>query len=149
MPAGYTRIVVPVDFSPSSDRALREARKILRDRGEISLLHVTRHMDPALPWSAANRRVVAGLSRQAKADARSALDEMAAKLRGVRVHPRVVEGVAHEKILAEAKRFGADAVVMGAQGHTLTERLMIGSTAERVVRKATLPVLVVPRPRRR
>jgi nucleotide-binding universal stress UspA family protein len=42
----------------------------------------------------------------------------------------------------------ADAIVMGAQGLTLSERLLVGSTTERVIRKATHPVVVVPRPGR-
>ena len=58
MPTGYARILVPVDFSTGSRRAVREARKLLREDGELVLVHVTRHLEPTLPWSATNRRVV-------------------------------------------------------------------------------------------
>jgi len=146
MPSGYGRIVVPVDFSAGATRALREARKLLQDGGEIVLVHVTHTMAPAIPWSAVNRRVVARLSRQVQAEAHTKLTEIAEGLSGIRVRTRIVEGIAHEKILSEARRMQADAIVMGAQGLTLSERLLVGSTTERVIRKATLPVVVVPRP---
>ena len=148
MPTGYARILVPVDFSTGSQRALREARKLLQEGGEIVLVHVTRHLDPALPWSATNRRVVARLQQQSAADARAKLAEIAEGLKGIRTRTRVLEGVAHEKILGEAKRVKAEAIVIGSQGLTLSERLLVGSTTERVIRKATLPVVVTPRTRR-
>ena len=148
MPTGYARILIPTDFSPGANRALREARKLLREDGELVLLHVLRRMEPTLPWSATNRRVVAQLATKARAEARAQLTEMAAGLAGIRTRTRVLEGVAHEKILAEARRVRADAIVIGAQGHTLSERLLLGSTTERVVRKATMPVVVTPRARK-
>lgn len=149
MPTGYARILVPVDFSPSSTRALREATRLVRDRGEIVLIHVLRKLEPAIPFSATNRRTVAELARHAEADARRALDALAQGARHPRVRTRVVTGLAHQKILAEAKRVKADAIVIGAHGQTLSERLLVGSTTERVLRKATLPIVITPAPRRR
>lgn len=148
MPKGYARILVPVDFSAGSKRALREARKLLRDGGQLLLLHVTRHLDPALPWSPTNRRIVDKLQRQAVDEARERLDAEAEALGDLKVRTRVVEGIPHEKILSEAKRAKSEVIVMGSQGHTLSERLLVGSTSERVVRKSTVPVLVAPRARR-
>ena len=146
--ASNRRIVVAVDFSPGSARAVREAVRIARERDELVLVHVARKLEPAIPWSSVNRRVVAKLARRAQADARAALTAIAERL-APRVRTHVSVGVAHEQILAEARRLRANLIVIGAQGQTLSERLLLGSTAERVIRKATVPVLVVPAPLRR
>jgi nucleotide-binding universal stress UspA family protein len=50
-----------------------------------------------------------------------------------------------EGVLAEAKRFGADVIVVGWRGHGMTRRLLMGSVSRAVVRRSTLPVLVVRR----
>jgi len=149
MPTGYTRVLVPVDFSPSSTRALREATRLVGEGGEVVLVHVLRKLEPSIPFSATNRKTVTKLARQAKLDARTALEAMAEGVGCARVRTRVVTGLAHEKILAEAQRAKADAIVIGAHGQTLSERLLVGSTTERVLRKATLPIVVTPAPRTR
>jgi nucleotide-binding universal stress UspA family protein len=143
--AAQRRILVAVDFSPASTRAVREAARMAGSGDELVLVHVARRLEPALPWSRANRRVVAKLARESQGDARAALTAIAERL-APRVRTHVAEGVAHEQILAEARRVGADLIVLGSRGHTLSERLLLGSTAERVIRKATVPVLVVPAP---
>jgi nucleotide-binding universal stress UspA family protein len=66
----------------------------------------------------------------------------------IRVDPRVRletgEGVPHEVILNRAEEIGADLVVINLHGRSRMERTLIGSTAERVVRASTRPVLSVP-----
>jgi nucleotide-binding universal stress UspA family protein len=141
----YRRILVAVDFSPTSDRGIREAARIAGEDTEVTLVHAMRMLEPAIPWSSVNRKVVAKLARDAKAEARSALEKWALSLGERRTRTRVIMGgVAHEKILAEARRIRADLLIVGARGRTLSERLLIGSTAERLIRKATIPVLIVP-----
>lgn len=147
--APYRRILVAVDFSPTSRRAVREAARIAGDRSEVILVHAMRKLEPAIPWSAVNRRVVSKLARDAQSDARAALAALAEGLPHTRTRARVLVGVAHERILAEAKRAKADLLVIGSRGETLSERLLLGSTVERVMRKATIPVLVVPAAPRR
>ncbi|HET9217090.1 MAG TPA: universal stress protein [Terriglobia bacterium] len=56
----------------------------------------------------------------------------------------VVEGKAYERILATAEEMNADCIVMNLQSKGLLERAFLGSTAERVVRLATIPVLSIP-----
>lgn len=57
----------------------------------------------------------------------------------------VVDQRPADGVLAEAKRFGADVVVVGWRGHGMARRLLMGSVSRAVVRRATLPVLVVRR----
>jgi nucleotide-binding universal stress UspA family protein len=56
---------------------------------------------------------------------------------------RVERGRPDQVILDEARRSGADAIVMGSHGHSSVGELFLGSTAHRVVQRATVPVLLV------
>lgn len=67
----------------------------------------------------------------------------------LRVRNRAESGVAEDRILEAARRERPGAIVIGAQGHTLSDRLLLGSTSERVAREATVPVVIVPPPRKR
>ncbi|MBW2313947.1 MAG: universal stress protein [Deltaproteobacteria bacterium] len=140
----YKKVLVAIDFSPASRRALREASRLAGSEAELELIHVTQKLKPSIPWSSVNRKIVTKLGRNAVTDARAALVELAEGLRNARVRTQVRIGVPHEAILAEAKRRKADVIVVGSRGHTLSERLAMGSTTERLVRKASVPVLVVP-----
>jgi nucleotide-binding universal stress UspA family protein len=53
------------------------------------------------------------------------------------------EGITHEEILAEADHTGADMIVMGTHGRTGLAHAILGSTAERVVRAAKVPVVTL------
>ncbi|NNL66752.1 MAG: universal stress protein, partial [Myxococcales bacterium] len=116
MQTGYERILVPVDFSTNSARAVREAQRLLRDGGELLLIHVTEKFEPAIPWSATNRKLVTKLQREARSDARAGLEKMAAGLHGLRVRKRVESGNAEDRILEAARRERVGAIVVGAQG---------------------------------
>jgi hypothetical protein len=61
----------------------------------------------------------------------------------------VAIGKPAQTVLATAARTGADLVVVGTHGLTGVRRLFFGSTAEAILRRTTLPVLAVPRPRSR
>ena len=55
----------------------------------------------------------------------------------------VIEGLAAQVILTKAEEIGADMIVMGCQRHTVLEKAMLGSTARKVTRDATIPVCLV------
>ncbi len=62
-------------------------------------------------------------------------------------HPyttRIAAGVGFREILLEAERVGADLIILGSTGRSALEQVLIGSTAERVVRNSPIPVLTVP-----
>jgi len=136
-------ILVPVDFSERSRAALNYAITLARDFvGSLVVLHV---LDPLL---AAGRLDSARL-RQLKTSSRSEADEQLQALgrelapSGVRVRLFLRHGPATDIIVAFAVAKKADLIIMGSQGRTGLSRLLIGSVAERVVRHAPCPVLVV------
>lgn len=140
----YRTILVATDFSDPAHAALERGLDLARRLGaKVELVYVTPKLEPAVPFHRRNRRVVAELQAQQKQAAEEALAQLA-RVDGVKVRPRVLVGRPSEAILAHAKRIRADLVVLAKHGHTLTQRLLIGSVTERVLREASLPVLVVP-----
>ncbi len=135
-------LLVPVDFSECSLRALDYAVSLARQTGgQITLVH------------AVEPRKVFNDSKSAYADwdawmlqtSRNQLNQLATdrieELIPVRVELRI--GRSYEVICELARRGGTDLIIIGTHGRTGLKRLFLGSTAERVVRFAPCSVLVV------
>jgi nucleotide-binding universal stress UspA family protein len=121
----FGRILCPVDFSPASVRAAREAAELAAaEQGRVTLLHVTDGRTP---------------------DARERLKGVfdAEGSHWLEGEPILAEGKPHEEILRVARERGVDVIVMGVHGHGALRRLL-GSTTRHVVREAPCPVLAVP-----
>ena len=146
MPA-IRHILVPIDFSEPSRAALRYAADLARRfNSRVHLLHVT--PDPSqLPWA-----VGPGLAQYAEGlEVRREKTIVGLRAMATEEHmdplhttTRIVEGVAHHEILEYARQQGIDLIVMGTHGRGAFAHLLLGSVAERVVRHAVCPVLVVP-----
>lgn len=140
-PATFRTVVVPLDLTPVSDRILRRLALLpLADDARVMLLHV-------VPGS-----LLPGEQRSAKRDADRALADEKRHLRkslpgNARIEPLVKRGGVATEIGACATRAKAQLIVMGRGGRRALREAFLGSTAERVIRKSRLPVLVVGRPR--
>lgn len=136
-------ILVPVDFSKHSLAALDFAISLAQLTGASIL--VCHALDPIYSSGRFDAPRLRPFRAQALADAKLRL----AKLADQRVKPhvpvvhRVVQGVAYTAIVEIASRARASLIVMGSRGRTGLSRLFIGSVAERVVRLAPCPVLVM------
>ena len=135
-------IVCGVDFSSGSRKALRVAVELAR--ANRSALTVLFSEDPTLVAAAK----AAGDPRATRASATLALERFVA--RTTRTHPLrglqavVTEGTPADDILNAAGRRRADLIVLGTRGAGNVARLLLGSTAQRVLRRARVPVLTVP-----
>jgi nucleotide-binding universal stress UspA family protein len=139
------RILTLVDFSVASAVALRTAVELARRHGSrITLLHtlndVTRHMTftGGGAWD-----VVRRLPAQKDAAARR-LRRRAALFGADDVDTEVATGLADVAILESARRSDPDLIVMGIAQRSWLDRLLSGSTLRHVLRRATVPVLLVP-----
>jgi len=141
------RVLVPVDFSEMSRKALLYAVSFAEQfDAEIVLLHVVEPL-PAPPevvyleTGAIYTEVRKGAEKQLSVwrNAAAAAASVTTKIR---------TGVAYREIVEAAKDAKADLIVLGTHGRTGLAHLFMGSTAERVVREATCPVLVVRSPER-
>ena len=141
---GFTRIVCPVDFSACSREALRIAAELARD---WSAQLVVAHVWEPPRWST-GEVMIAPEVLQNMVDAEEAELEnwkATAKQLGAReVGTRFLSGVAWDAVLSLLKDDRAiDLVVMGTHGRTGLKHVLLGSVAEKVVRHAPCPVLVV------
>src|SRR5688572_9518765 len=142
----FRTLLVPHDFSPQSRAAFAFAEQLVRlSAGRIHLLHVVQApalhaVTPSGPVDLALPDVVV---TGALLEAEKLLLQLAGESRvEVRVH--VVEGAPAEIICGMAERLPADLIVMGTHGHEGLAHLLLGSVAERTLRRAACPVLVVP-----
>lgn len=142
------RILCPVDFSDYSRRALDHAMAIARwYESTVTALHV--FSLPAVGAYGAGPVVFEpiGLTSadrdQLLAFTRAFIEAETAS--GVGIEAVVREGSTAAEILHQASDMSADLLVIGTHGRSGFERLLLGSVAEKVLRKARCPVLTVPR----
>jgi nucleotide-binding universal stress UspA family protein len=138
---------VPLDFSDSSlqalDYAVMLAQKLL---ARLTLLHVAQVpvMAGGIGGAGADAALVAYME-QTTSDMHQIMDVHAQRVResGLDCTAKVVHGAPYQQIIDTASANRMDMIVMGTHGHTGLQRLLLGSVAERVVRLASCPVLVI------
>ncbi len=132
------------DLSAHSRYAFRLARLLARDHGaRLVVLFVHSSPDPMVSYGPALERLQPPEDR---ARLERALRRFRARDSGVAVEHRLAEGEPAEEILRVAQKVGCDLIVMGTHGRTGLGRLLMGSVAEQVVRRAPCPVLTVKAP---
>jgi nucleotide-binding universal stress UspA family protein len=132
-------VVVPVDFSDMAFAALDLALEFVDSPSQLHVMHVLAEIDPNEAGSIFHP--VAYETRRQNAE-RLLTERLAdAKYRQVQVH--VDFGDPGTKIAQLIQELNADLVVIPSHGRTGLMRLLIGSVAEKVVRLATCPVLVM------
>lgn len=146
----YSRILVPLDGSLTSQHGLAEALALAQRLGSaVQLLNVVdarllmTEISAYLPpdrlledWRAAGERLVAGAVEQARAKGVAAEGAVRCDP-GLRVCDMIVQ---------EATAWGAELIVMGTHGRRGLRRLALGSDAEMVLRESPVPVLLVRGP---
>jgi len=156
---GFSKILVATDFSEDADLALSQAEELARKFGsEIILLHVDQALTPVIispepgtsfdpgMFEAADR-----LAEERRLIAQRELDRTVNRLResGLKARSILRVGAAFVEIIATAQAEAVDLVVMGTHGRTGLSHVLIGSVAERVVRKCPCAVLTVRKPGRK
>lgn len=138
------KILCPVDFSPTSDHALNYAIAFAQRYGaELELLHV---VQSPVAFGVGGEGLVPEMNLLAMHEAIKKrlfeLTQVAAKEHAP-VSSHMVSGTPFVEIVRRAREKAADLIVMGSHGHGGLAHMLIGSVAERVVRKAPCPVLTV------
>jgi len=145
----YRRLLVPLDGSATSTRGLREAAGLAKAQGaRLRLLNV---LDERFFVSTAEGYPMSNIDEliaSLRAEGQKALDEASkvARKQGVEVEASMVESggrAVSDVILDESRKWRADLIVMGTHGRRGVNRMLLGSDAERVLRSAPVPVLLV------
>ncbi len=139
----FQHLLVPVDFSPANDEALRHAVRFASTFGsQITLLHVI-EPPPYPEWGYAH---LTRRDEALKLEARKKLDTLVADLQrqGCRLNPaRITTGDADTQIAHVTEELHPDLIILATHGHSALTQMFLGGTTERVVRHAACPVLVV------
>jgi nucleotide-binding universal stress UspA family protein len=134
----FQRILYASDLSDASVAGLRYCGEFARSVGaHLSVLHVMEVRDTTAFGQMEDVR--AQLAERLKATIASS------GCSGMDITSAVAEGVPHTEILKYAEQIHADLIALNLQSKSVLERALLGSTAERVIRSAAVPVLSVPR----
>jgi nucleotide-binding universal stress UspA family protein len=140
------RILHATDFSPASEPAWTEARRLGRlFDAEIVVVHA---IAPPILLPAEGYfppQLYDELVESARRGAQEGFDRLLASApgAGLKTRTRLVEGPPAQRILEVVTEVAADLLVVGTHGRTGLERVMVGSVADRLLRQASCPVLTV------
>lgn len=139
------KILVPVDFSPPSQQALRYAHRLAKQfSAEVTLLYVVEETGIGSGFADVPSHL--GYSDDQVSLAEKNLLALSASWQAVgspKIGSTIRTGLAAHEIVEAAKEFDTDLIVIATHGYTGWKHFCIGSTAERVVRTAPCPVFVV------
>lgn len=136
-----TRVLVAVDFSPSSELAARVAMGVAAPDATVELAHVAPKVEPLMaPWERFGAEVP-------DHDYSGSLERMRDALgaaNGMRIETTLLRGHPAQTLLEHGRATGAHLVVAGTHGYGFLQRMFVGSVATRILRGSTVSVLVVP-----
>lgn len=136
-------IVIGMDLSPTATAVSRWVARLLAPQAEIVLVHAVEPPQPPsfLAADDPNAEALRGAARQ---EAEQRLRELAPSIRSdARCVTRI--GPPHQVVIDVAREVGAELIAVGAHGNRAHESRILGTTADRLVRAAHVPVLVGPR----
>lgn len=147
----YQRILVPVDGSDTSELGLREAIALAKLTGaRLHLIHVVDELSFAMgadAFGAFSSEVITGLREGGQQILAAAQAQV--KAAGIECDTGLLDSFAGrvcDQVVNEARTWGADLIVIGTHGRRGAERVLMGSDAERILRLAPVPVLLVRAP---
>ena len=131
----FQRAIVPVDFTECSDRVLQLVPRLCRvGLGEVILFHVVESSKYNVRDGARFKAVTEKLDKL-REDLRS---------NGCNVSTHVHFGTVSYNILEATRELDATLIVLGAHGKSLLREMTLGGNSEEVIRKAEIPLLVIP-----
>ncbi len=144
------KILCPTDFSENAEYALKYALALAAmTKAEVELVRVVEPIAYPQAYEPFDTQFnAAELAMEIEAAMKKELDERVAALKKElpSVTGRLATGSPFLEIIQTARDWGADLIVMGTHGRTGLAHVLMGSVAEKVVRKAPCPVLTVKHP---
>jgi nucleotide-binding universal stress UspA family protein len=144
----FEKILTAIDFSENSEHAFDYALTLsLQFRSELTILHVINEpVDlrgfyvPHISFEQLEKEIADGAEKMMGRFCTTKMGDF------TRYQTSIVSGIPYEEIIKKAKEIGASLIVLGTHGRTGLDHLIFGSTAERVVRSASCPVLTIRLP---
>jgi nucleotide-binding universal stress UspA family protein len=141
------RILFPTDFSHYNDAALNYASTLAAEAGaRLFIVHVDELKDLNAAMGEAGYVIAAAVANEGRPEVRRRLERVVPTTKGVKFEHYYLTGSPVTELLDFAERASVDLIVMASHGRTGLSRLLMGSIAEGVLRKARCPVLIVKQP---
>lgn len=148
-------VLLVVDFSDVTTTMLDVVPTLIPtpEQGSVHMyvMHVAEPEPEFVGWEAGPDVVRDQMAAEFRREHKQ-LEELAASLRGktdAEVTPLLVQGPIVETVEQEAAKLHASLIVVGSHGHGATYDLLVGSISSGIIKHSTIPVLVVPDPKRR
>jgi nucleotide-binding universal stress UspA family protein len=136
------KILFPTDFSPASQEALKWATSLARDSGaSITIVHVE---EPPMAYGGGEMYI--GDDEGHREELKKSLVQVVPGDPSIRFEHKLLVGDPATAIVQTADDEHADFIVIGTHGRTGLTRLLMGSVAEAIVRRAQCPVLTIKQP---
>jgi nucleotide-binding universal stress UspA family protein len=142
-----TKILVPTDFSPDSDKALKQALDIAKqNNAKVFLLHVIgKHIQQSVDVYSIDYRVVQDMENQIKNSAIEKMEKQLARFpqtQEIETASTIRNGVAYEEILKEQEEKNIDLIVLASLGRTGLSKYLLGNVARIILKEAKCHVLL-------
>jgi len=137
--------VVAMDFSAVSEKQMKAIARLAHEDRHFYLLHVA-EPEPDFVGFETGPDVVRDQMAEQFHREHEQIQAMAQRLRddGREATALLVQGPTVDTILGQAERLEADLIVVGSHGHGAVYDMLVGSISSEVIRRSTVPVLVVP-----
>ena len=144
----FEKIVIAIDFSENSDYAFEYALTLAKQfNSELTVMHVINEpVDlrgfyvPHISFEQLEKEIEEGANKMMEKFCVSRMADFS------NYQTTIVSGIPYEEIIRKAEEIGASLIVVGTHGRTGLDHIIFGSTAERVVRSASCPVLTIRLP---
>lgn len=144
----FDRILTAIDFSENSDYAFDYALTLAKQfNAELTIMHVINEpVDlrgfyvPHISFEQLEKEIEEGAIKMMEKFCQSRLSDFSP------YNTAIVSGIPYEEVIRKAEEIGASLIVLGTHGRTGLDHLIFGSTAERIVRSASCPVLTIRLP---
>jgi nucleotide-binding universal stress UspA family protein len=143
----YKRILIPVDGSEVSNHALAEGLDLAKALGsDVTVLYVVDTAVASIPDAESGISNIELIIQTFREQGEKLLETLKAGARekGLNVDAIMVEGDVHDEIISTAAEKKTELIVMGTHGRRGVGRLLLGSVAESVTRRARCAVLLIP-----
>ena len=142
-----TKILVPTDFSPDSDKALKQALDIAKqNNAKVFLLHVIgKHIQQSVDVYSIDYRVVQDMEKQIKNSAIEKMEKQLARFpqtKEIEIASNIRNGVSYEEILKEQEEKNIDLIVLASLGRTGLSKYLLGNVARIILKEAKCHVLL-------
>lgn len=145
----YRRVLVPIDFTTTSDAAIRVADQLRRETGLHVFHAIESHREAVLRDADVPEHVIreSRLMEEGAIDARMRRQVARLGLDRTPMSYALAYGPPVRSTLRHARKLEADLIVAGKQGRSTLGSILLGSVSSRVLSEATCDMLIVPRPR--